>query len=91
MAKAETTGSFLLKELIPVSQNLGALGIAGLQALNYIDRGERASESWKSDQVAMTARTKTPRADVLLAVGPAVQTLVGASAAARKTGLKSTN
>ena len=83
MAKAETTGSFLLKELIPVSQNLGALGIAGLQALNYIDRGERASESWKSDQVAMTARMKTPRADVLLAVGPAVQTLVGASAASR--------
>ena len=66
-----------MKELIPVSQNLAALWAAGLQALNYIDRGERASESWKSDQVVMIAQTKTPRADALVAVGPAVQTLVG--------------
>jgi hexosaminidase len=76
-------GSFLLKELTPVSQNLAALGTAGLQALNYIDKGERAPESWKSDQVAMIAQMKTPKADVLLAVAPAVQTLIEASAAAR--------
>ena len=75
-------GSFLLKELIPVSQNLAALGAVGLQALNYVDSGERASESWKSDQVAMIAQMKTPKADVLLAVASAVQTLIEASAAA---------
>src|SRR5215472_10829615 len=32
--------SSTVNELIPVSQTLAALGTAGLQALNYIDRGE---------------------------------------------------
>jgi hypothetical protein len=47
----------LLKELIPVSQNLAALWAAGLQALNYIDRGERASESGRT----IGARPITPQ------------------------------
>jgi hypothetical protein len=70
--------SFLLKELIPVSQNLASLGAAGLQALDYIHKGDRASESWKSEQVAMIERMKTPKADVILVVAAAVQILVEA-------------
>jgi hypothetical protein len=74
----------LLKELIPVSQNLASLGAAGLQALDYIHKGDRASESWKSEQVAMIAQTKIPKADVILVAAPSVQTLVEASAAAHQ-------
>ena len=74
-------GSFLLKELTPVSQNLASLGTAGLLALDHIDKGERADETWKSEQLAMIAQTKAPRADVILVVGPSVQILVEASAA----------
>jgi len=55
--------------------------VLNLREVNYIDSGERASESWKSDQVAMIAQMKTPKADVLLAVASAVQTLIEASAA----------
>src|SRR6201981_2783326 len=42
--------SFLLKELAPVSQTLSSLAGAGLQALDYIDKGERAPASWFKEQ-----------------------------------------
>ena len=41
--------SLLLKEVAPVSQNLSALGAAGLAALDYLDRGEPAPAGWVAD------------------------------------------
>ena len=38
--------SLLLKEVAPISQNLSALGAAGLAALDYLDRGEAAPPAW---------------------------------------------
>jgi len=72
--------SLPLKGCLAESRGAGDRGPSGSQLHR---QRERASESWKSDQVAMIAQMKTPRADVLLAVGPAVQTLVEASAASR--------
>jgi len=72
--------SYLLKELSPISQSLVSLGAAGLQALDYIAKGERPSDSWHKEQIAMFQQAEKPAADLILAVAPAVQRLVDASA-----------
>jgi len=77
--------SFLLKEVVPVSQNLAVLGAAGLQALDYIDARKAASGEWRGQQVAMIQQAAKPTADLVLAVAPAVQKLVEGSAAASTT------
>lgn len=73
-------GSFLLKEAAPLSEDLSALGIAGLQALDVLDRGERLPGDSKAAQLALVERTKKPKAQLLVMVAPAVQKLVEASA-----------
>ena len=72
--------SFLLTEVEPISENLSALGAAGLTALDYLDRGERAPDMWRTEQLAIIEQAKTQKAQVLLMVAPAVQKLVEASA-----------
>src|SRR5713226_562721 len=72
--------SFLLLEVTPLSQDLSALGAAGLQALDYLDKSESSSESWRTQQLTLIERSKTPKANLLLMVGPPVQQLIEASA-----------
>jgi hexosaminidase len=74
------TKSFLLQEVIPLSQDLSALGSAGLQALDYLDRGEAAPAEWRAQQLALIEQAKKPKAQVLLMVAAPVQKLVEASA-----------
>jgi hexosaminidase len=76
--------SFLLKELSPVSQTLSSLAGAGLQALDYIEKGERGSDSWHQEQIPIFQQTEKPAADLFLAVAPAVQKLVEASTTSKK-------
>jgi hexosaminidase len=72
--------SFFLQEDVPLSQNLSALGAAGLQALDYLDKGQTAPDSWKTQQMAVIDQAKTRQADMLLMVVAPVQQLVEASA-----------
>lgn len=72
-------GSYLLKEVAPLSQNLSSLGSAGLQALDYIDKGETAPDAWKTQQLAMIAQADIPQANLFLMPAPAVQILIQAS------------
>jgi len=72
--------SFLLLEVTPLSQDLSALGAAGLQALDYLDKSEPGPESWRAQQLALIERARTPRADLLLLVVAPVQQLIEASA-----------
>jgi len=76
--------SYLLKELSPVSQTLSSLGGVGLQALDDIDKGERGSDSWHKEQIAIFQEVEKPAADLFLAVAPAVQKLVEASTRSEK-------
>jgi hexosaminidase len=76
--------SYLLKELSPVSQTLYSLAGAGLQALDYIDRGERGSDSWHKEQIALFQQTEKPAADLFLAVAPGVRKLVEATTRAER-------
>jgi hexosaminidase len=71
--------SFLLKQVQPLSQNLASLGAAGLQALDYADKGVAAPANWKSQQLALVEQAKKPAADLLLMVAPPIQKLIEAN------------
>jgi hexosaminidase len=73
--------SFLLQEDQSLSQDLSVLGAAGLQALDYVDKGQTAPEAWKTQQLALIEQAKTRKADLLLMVAAPVQKLVEGSAA----------
>jgi hexosaminidase len=68
--------SLLAKEVVPLSQDLSAAATAGLQALDYLDRGERASEAWKAEQLARLTEAQKPKAQLLLMVVPPILKLV---------------
>jgi hexosaminidase len=72
--------SFLLHELAPLSEDLSNLGVAGLLALDDLDRSEPSPESWRVQQLALLERAKTPKADLQLIVVAAMQQLIEASA-----------
>jgi hexosaminidase len=72
--------SFIVAEVEPVSANLSALGAMGLQALDYIDKGQTAPQDWVTQQLAAIKQMDGKKADLLLMAGPPVQKLVDASA-----------
>jgi hexosaminidase len=72
--------SLLLQEVAPISQNLSALGAAGLAALDYLDRGEAAPAAWVAAQLAMVEQAGKPKAQLLIMVAPSVGKLIQASA-----------
>jgi hexosaminidase len=73
--------SFVLQELLPLSDDLSALGAAGLQALDYLDRSETSPAEWITQQLTRTEQAKTPKADLLLMVVVPIQQLIAASGA----------
>ncbi len=72
--------SLLLQEVAPLSQNLSALGAAGLAALDYLDRGEPAPAAWVTAQLALVEQATKPQAQLLIMVAPSVGKLIQASA-----------
>jgi hexosaminidase len=79
--------SAMVEEVEPLSQSLSALGASGLEALDYLDRGEKAPKEWKQQQLTMVEQAFQPRAQVLLMVAPAVGKLIQASAGETPTNL----
>jgi hexosaminidase len=75
--------SSLLQEDIPISQNLAMVAAAGLQALDYLDKGEAEPELWKAQQIAVTEVAKKPVAGLLLQVTAPIEQLVQASGQAQ--------
>jgi hexosaminidase len=71
--------SLLLKEIAPLSQNLSALGAAGLAALHYLDHSEKAPVAWVTEQLAFVEQAKKPQAQLLILVAPSIQKLIEAS------------
>ena len=55
------------------------LGTIGLQALDYLDRGERPPETWLAQQRAFLETCKKPQAELRLAIGPSIERLVAAT------------
>ena len=71
--------SFLLGEVAPLSQELSTLGQAGLDALDYRDKGQSSPDSWRMQQLAVIETAKKPTAGLLLMVATPVQQLVEGS------------
>ena len=76
--------SSLLEEDAPISQNLAMLGGAGLQALEYLDKGQPEPDLWKTEQLAVIAQAKKPVAGLLLQVTAPVEQLVQATVSQSK-------
>jgi hexosaminidase len=72
--------SELLKEDIPVSEALSRLGVVGLEALDYLDRGERPPAAWVVQQRSFLETLKKPLAELRLAIAPSIEKLVNAAA-----------
>jgi hexosaminidase len=72
--------SFLMEELGPVSQSLGAASDAGLQALLHFGENTPAAQERRAQQLAVLDAASQTRAQVTLAIVPAIRKLVEASA-----------
>ncbi len=72
--------SELLKEDIPVSEALSRLGVVGLEALDYLDRGEHPPAAWLVQQRSFLETLKKPLAELRLAIAPSIEKLVNAAA-----------
>jgi len=73
--------SSFVKEVAANSQDLAALGAAGLSALDALAKDQPAPESWKAQQLAIMDQMKKPKAQLLLMPAPAVERLIEATAA----------
>ena len=73
--------SYLVKDVAATSQDLSAIGAAGLAALDAIAKGQPESDAWKSQQLAVIEQAKKPKAQLLLIPAPAVQKLIEAAVA----------
>ncbi len=71
--------SSLLEEDAPISQNLAMLAAAGLQALDYLDKGQPEPDLWKAQQSTVIEQAKKPVAGLLLQVTAPVEQLVQAA------------
>jgi hexosaminidase len=72
--------SFLMQEAVPISRDLSTLGAVGLEALDYLDRGQPSPEQWRAEQLARIAEAEKPQAQLLLMIAPSIRTLVETSA-----------
>ncbi len=71
---------FLLQEVAPLSADLSALGAAGLQALDDLDKSRPVPDASKTQQLATVESAKKRKADLLLMVAAPVQQLIEGSA-----------
>jgi hexosaminidase len=85
--RALAENSSFLQEALPISHDLSSLGAAGLEALDYMDRGEKAPDSWKSQQISLAQAAIQPRAQLILMIAAPVQKLIQASAGEKPTEL----
>jgi len=72
--------SFLLREAIPLSQDLSALASAGLEALDDLANGRKPPPAWVTGKHALLDNAAKARAELLLTIVPPVQKLVDAAA-----------
>ncbi|MGA2212428.1 MAG: family 20 glycosylhydrolase [Bryobacteraceae bacterium] len=57
------------------------LGAIGLQAIDYLERGERPPDAWLAQQRAFLETCKKPQAEVRFAIAPSIEKLVNAISA----------
>jgi hexosaminidase len=70
----------LLQEALPLSQNLSAVAVTGLQALGYLTSTGRAPAAWREQQLVFLKEAQKPQAEMLNTIAPSVLKLVEATA-----------
>jgi hexosaminidase len=63
----------------PASETLRRLGQIGLQALDYLDHGERPPDSWAVEQRAFIETLKKPQDELRFAIAPSISKLLDAT------------
>jgi len=71
--------SALLKEAVPLAEDLSTLAATGLQALDYLGAGKKAPKNWVELQITMLDRAAKPRAELLMMIVPSIRKLVEAA------------
>ena len=68
--------SSLLQEAVPLAEDVSALAMSGLKALDYLEKGAVAPKSWVDAQNGLLARAAKPRAELLIMIVPSIRKLV---------------
>jgi hexosaminidase len=68
--------SFLLKEDIPISENLSRIGSVGLEALDFIDHNRHPPARWRAEQRVFLEQAVQVHAELRLPVAASVAKLV---------------
>ena len=71
--------SALLREHIELSQTVARVAAAGLQAVDYIEKGRTAPSDWVAQQHEMLAAARKPQGELLIMIVPGVAQLVQAA------------
>ena len=71
--------SFLLEEIDPLREFMCDLTDTGLQALDYLESRRHPPPDWSERAVLTLARAEKPQAEMLIAITPAVKTLIEAA------------
>ena len=68
---------------MPLSETLSQVASIGLQALDFVDRREHPSDTWKNAQLAFLQQAQQQKVQLLLMIVPPVQKLVRMAASER--------
>jgi hexosaminidase len=72
--------SFLVKEVAATSQDLSAAAAAGLAALDSLEHGGNADDTWMGQHTVVLQQAQKPKGQLLLMPAPTIQKLVEAAA-----------
>jgi hexosaminidase len=65
-----------VSEAIPLSKDLSSLGQLGLEALDFLSSAKAPVQRWQEDARELLERAQKPRAEVEIAIIPAIRKLV---------------
>jgi len=68
--------SSLLKEIIPLSEDVAALAEAGLHAMDYIEKGQEAPLSWLDSVLPLLNPPQKPEHELLIMIVPGIEKLI---------------
>ena len=70
--------NYLLRDLLPISEDLSVVGSIGLRVLAFLQAGQRAPESWIQEQKELLTKIGQPKSEVTVAAIRPVRILLDA-------------
>jgi hexosaminidase len=71
--------SLLLKEIIPLSEDVSSLADAGLQALDFLENKKQPPQPWIENVSSLLKRPQRPKYELVIMIVPAIRKLVNAA------------